>query len=66
MSDNKKKALMLWRQLFEFWDFGEEDGRQFVSTDQFHVCFFCGENYPNHSEDCVFVAAKKLIEHEGE
>lgn len=30
---------------------------EYVTVD----CFFCGEEQPNHKEDCVYVAAKELL-----
>jgi len=58
----EKDALALWRKLFKEWTFGGENGHEFVSDDSFHDCYFCGTDYPSHSADCVFVAARKTLE----
>ena len=51
------KALELWKRLFEWTDDpyeGDEYGKQW--------CFFCGEDYPTHIIDCIWIEAKKLVE----
>lgn len=51
------KGLELWKQWFDW------DGEPWTSDDYGRTdCFFCGESYPSHSEDCVWVHAKKLLE----
>jgi hypothetical protein len=50
----------LWIEWFEFsgnpWEYNDNYGRTY--------CFFCAEEYPNHSANCVFIRAKSLIEKE--
>jgi hypothetical protein len=54
------EALQIWKKWFEY------SGSPWVlgSGGWFEECFFCGENIPNHEDNCVYVKAKKLIDSE--
>lgn len=57
----ENKALTLWKRWFEW------SGMPWESSDWSEFgwyCFFCGEEEPNHKQDCVYVAAKRLVEYE--
>lgn len=52
-------GLQLWKEWFEW------DGDPLVVDDYGRVtCFFCVEDDPNHSKDCIFVKAKQLVYNE--
>jgi len=53
------KALGLWRRLLEW--IGDYPWQE-SNYDLDSTCFFCGEDYPEHKSNCVYLAAKKLIE----
>lgn len=53
------KALALWKRWFEW-----RGGDPWEAVGGLIICIFCGEDRPNHEPDCIFVAAKELMEDE--
>jgi hypothetical protein len=55
--DGEEQALELWRRWFE------ENDDVWVQDDYGRSwCSFCIEDEPNHADDCIYVAAKELVE----
>lgn len=49
-----------------FWNWLKEGNDCWAYDDYGGSCFFCGESYPRHASDCIYVKAKKLMEAEDE
>ena len=55
------KALALWKRWFAW---GGDNPWHESNYGLDISCLFCGEDQPNHEPDCVYVAAKELMEDE--
>lgn len=56
-----KKALELWKRLFEW----KNSPYEYDNDAFYQECFFCGNNDNElHTPDCIWIEAKKLIEGE--
>ncbi len=55
---NNTEAIELWKRWFKW------SGDPWVSGDGWisEQCFFCGEDKPKHTIDCVYILAKELTE----
>ena len=58
-TNKENEALALWKRWFAWSGEPWED-----VVEGFTACFFCDEDQPKHEPDCVYVAAKELVNDE--
>jgi hypothetical protein len=60
LQEDVDQGLKLWKEWFDFSGSPWESDSHGYGMD----CFFCGEEHPDHSTECVFVRAQNLFIHQ--